>query len=483
MDEDIIHDYELARTLSLLDITAIGVGAMIGAGIFVLTGVAAGVAGPALILAFLINGVITLLTALSYAELGSAMPQAGGGYLWVRESMSGPVGFTAGWVSWFGHIIAGSLYALGFGAYFALFFEILGFSFFGLGLELTIKVIAVIVICFFVFINFLGASETGKVGVIVTIGKVIILALFIASGLYVMYAKPDYGLSNFTPFAPNGLGSIFIACGLTFIAFEGYEIIAQAGEEVRNPKKNVPRATILAIIIVLPIYCLVAFVSLGALNVESGTTWEFLGHFGELGLVEAAKQFMPAGIILLTFGGLLSTMSALNATTYSSTRVSFAMARDNFLPRKLANIHRSRRTPHLALLFSGIIMAALAVSIPLEDVASASSIMFFLLFMLVNVAAILIRRSIGDQLDYGFTMPSISIKGRKTPFIPVIAIGANIALSAYLFQFSPLAWYVTVVWVIIGFGVYFAYSRRHYVKTEHWKKFAHLKSDVQEKRK
>ena len=185
MADDIIHDYELARTLSLLDITAIGVGAMIGAGIFVLTGVAAGVAGPALILAFLINGVITLLTALSYAELGSAMPQAGGGYLWVRESMSGPVGFTAGWVSWFGHIIAGSLYALGFGAYFALFFEIMGISFFGLSLVSTVKVLAAIVIGFFVLINFLGASETGKVGVIVTIGKVIILALFIASGLYV----------------------------------------------------------------------------------------------------------------------------------------------------------------------------------------------------------------------------------------------------------------------------------------------------------
>lgn len=477
MADKVIQDYGLIRTLSLLDVTAMGVGAMIGAGIFVLTGIAAGVAGPALILAFLINGIITMLTALSYAELGSVMPQAGGGYLWVREGMSGPAGFTAGWVSWFGSVIAGSLYAIGFGAYFGLILEFMGITLFGLGLELTIKVIAVIIISFIVFINFLGAAETGKTGVIITIGKVIILVFFIAAGLYTMYNKPDHGLGNFSPLIPNGLGSIFLACGLTFIAFEGYEIIAQAGEEVKQPYKNVPRATILAILIVIPIYCLVALVSIGGITVEGVTAWEFLGEFGELGLVESARQFMPAGVILLTFGGLLSTMSALNATTFSCTRVSFAMARDNFLPQKMAAIHPEHYTPYAALLTSGCIMVGMAVLFPLEDVASASSIMFFLLFMLVNVAAILIRRSIGDQLDYGFRMPSI----RNTPIIPIFAIIANIGLSVYLFQFSPLAWYITILWVIIGLGIYFGYSRRYYVKKDKWKKFARLKTDVENK--
>jgi len=153
------------------------------------------------------------------------------------------------------------------------------------------------------------------------------------------------------------------------------------------------------------------------------------------------------------------------------------MARDNFLPRKLATIHHSHYTPYMALLTSGIIMVGIAVLIPLEDVASASAIMFFLLFMLVNVAAILIRKKIGDQLDYGFRMPSI----RNTPFIPIIAIVANIGLSMYLFQFSPLAWYITIFWVIIGLGIYFAYSQRYYVKKDQWKKFARLKSDIEEK--
>ncbi len=474
MDTDSSYEHELARTLSLFDITMIGVGAMIGAGIFVLTGVAAGIAGPALILVFLVNGIITSFTALCYAELGSAMPGAGGGYLWVREGLPGPSGFVSGWMDWFAHTVAGSLYALGFGAYFALILELMGISFFGLSFEITIKLFAVIVICLFLLINFKGVSETGMAENVFTVAKIVILAIFIGSGLWVMYNKPDFGFSNFSPFIPNGLGSIFIACGLTFIAFEGYEIIAQAGEEVRNPRKNVPRAVILSILIVLPIYCLVAFVSLGALTVESGTTWQYLGEFQELGLVEAAKQFMPFGVLLLIIGGLLSTMSALNATTYSSTRVSFAMARDKFLPRKIATIHRKNRTPYVALFFSGMLMIFMSVSVPLEDVASATSLMFLFLFMLVNLSAIMIRRKIGDQLDYGYRM-------KFFPIIPIVAMCANMALAVFLFQFSPTAWYVTILWVLIGLGIYFAYSRRHYVKTEQWKRYAHLKRDIEEK--
>ena len=474
MTKEVILDYGLARTLGLLDITMIGVGAMIGAGIFVLTGVAAGIAGPALILVFCFNGIIASLTALAYAELGSAMPQAGGGYVWCKESMPGPSGFVAGWMDWFAHTIAGSLYALGFAAYFALILESMGISLFGLGIELTIKLFAVLIIVVFVAINFKGASETGRTGVIVTFGKVIILAIFVGAGLWIMYNKTDYGLSNFSPFIPNGFGSIFIACGLTFITFEGYEIIAQAGEEVRNPKKNVPRATILAIIVVIPIYCFVAFATLGALTVESDTTpWQFLGKYGELGLVEAAKQFIPFGVgaFILIFGGLLSTMSALNATTYSSTRVAFAMSRDNFLPKKLARIHKTNQTPYVALLFSGTIMILMSVAIPLEDVASACSLMFLLLFILVNIAVILIRRNpqMFNHLKYGFRIPSV----HNIPFVPIIAIAANSCLAIFLFQYSPTAWFVTILWVLIGLGLYAVYSRRNYLReTEPRKKYS-----------
>jgi len=162
-------------------------------------------------------------------------------------------------------------------------------------------------------------------------------------------------------------------------------------------------------------------------------------------------------------------MSALNATTYSSTRVCFAMARDNFIPRKLATIHRKTRTPHMALLMSGLIMIGMAVTIPLEDVASASSIMFLLLFLLVDVSLIMIRRKIGAQLDYGYKTPLF-------PLIPIIAIFANLGLAVYLFFYSPTAWYITLAWIGVGLLIYYLYSNRHYIRRkDQWKKYAHLK--------
>ena len=174
----------LIRDLSLFDITMVGVGAMIGAGIFVLTGIAAGTAGPALILAFALNGVVTIFTAMVYAELGSAIPEAGGGYLWVKEGLPTWNAFLAGWMSWFAHAVAGSLYALGFGSYFDLALRNFHVTLFGLSGEPLQKLLAIGVAILFILINFRGVSETGMVGNVVTIGKILILALFIACGFW-----------------------------------------------------------------------------------------------------------------------------------------------------------------------------------------------------------------------------------------------------------------------------------------------------------
>ena len=150
----------LSRTLGLLDITMIGVGAMIGAGIFVLTGIAAGVAGPALVLAFFLNGIVTTFTALSYAELGSSFPEAGGGYLWVKEGMSGTQGFLAGWMSWFAHAVACSLYGLGFGRFALEIWHLAGLPTFGLSNQLVTLIFMVIIVSFFSFINFFHSIST-----------------------------------------------------------------------------------------------------------------------------------------------------------------------------------------------------------------------------------------------------------------------------------------------------------------------------------
>jgi amino acid transporter len=152
----------LSRNLNLFTITMIGIGGMIGAGIFVLTGIAAGVAGPALILAFVLNGIITSFTAMSYAELGSAYPEAGGSYRWVKEGLGGAQGYLSGWMSWSAATSAGALYALGFGRFASELWLIADLSTFGLTLEQMTLVFMTLVIVVFTFINTLGASETGS---------------------------------------------------------------------------------------------------------------------------------------------------------------------------------------------------------------------------------------------------------------------------------------------------------------------------------
>ncbi|MEJ2187426.1 MAG: amino acid permease, partial [Gemmatimonadota bacterium] len=444
---------ELSRDLGLFTITMVGVGAMIGAGIFVLTGIAAGTAGPGLILAFAANGVVTLLTALAYAELGSAIPEAGGGYLWVKEGLPGPNAFLSGWMSWFAHAVAGSLYALGFGSYFGLVMQEFGWTLFGASGDALAKPFAVLIALVFVAINFRGVSETGLAGNIITVTKVLIIGLFIVSGLWAAFHEPG-AWDRFTPLTPNGLGGVLSAMGLTYIAFEGYEIIVQAGEEVRDPKRNIPRAVFWSLAIVIPIYILVAVAALAAIHTGSSEpAWVWLGKHKELGLAEAARQFMPLGTTLLLIGGSLSTMSALNATTFSSTRVSFAMGRDRNLPDFFGKVHGSTRTPYLALMASGALIIFMAVAIPIQDVAAAADVMFLLLFLQVNIAIITIRRRYGDKLDYGFLIPFF-------PVLPIIAIVLMLGIAMFMFRFSQLAWYFVAGWIGTGFVIYYAWARK-----------------------
>ncbi len=449
------QEVTLSRSLNLFTITMIGVGGMIGAGIFVLTGIAAGVAGPALVLAFLLNGLVTTLTAMSYAELGSAFPEAGGGYLWVKEGLGGTQGFLAGWMSWFAHVAAGSLYALGFGRFASELWIMANLPTMGLSVaQMTLGFMTIIIIGFTI-LNYLGASETGTVGNIVTMTKIVILALFALFGFLAMM-RTDAWVTRFTTgFMPNGPLSIVVAMGLTFIAFEGYEIIAQSGEEAINPKRNIPRAIFGAVAIAVSIYILVSITAIGATVAPEGMhAYEYLGEKKELAIMEVAQQVFPWAIggLVLLFSGLVSTMSALNATTYSSSRVSFAMGRDHNLPALFSRVHPRRHTPHWAVVFSGGMMIAMAWSLPIEDVAAAADIMFLLLFLQVNVAVMTLRHKMPD-LERGFRVPWF-------PVIPLLAILFNGLLAVQLFQFSQVAWYFAIGWLVIGLLAYYAHFSR-----------------------
>ncbi len=451
-------EVRLSREMTLMDATMIGVGAMIGAGIFVLTGIAAGVAGPALILAFLLNGFVALLTAMSYAELGSCYHDAGGGYLWVKEGLPQWNGFLSGWMSWFAHAVACSVYAIGFGAYFDHVLHELGTTLPQWGFLPPHKLLAAAIAVIFGYINFRGASETGKIGNLVTIGKIVILAIFIGFGLEVLLKRPDWQ-EAFTPFMPNGFGGVLKAMGLTFIAFQGFEVISQCSEEVKNPKKNIPRAVFLSLLIVVPIYLLVSIAALGSVHPGNMTPWDYLASYKEIALVEVSKTFFLGGGIMLLFGGLISTMSALNATIYSSSRVAFAMGRDRNFPAFFSKVHAKNFTPHRAIIISLVIIVGMAVTLPIEDVASAADIMFLLLFLQVNIAMIRLRKRRAD-LDRGFITPLF-------PYISIVGIVMLLFLALYMFSYSPLAWVATLIWIGLGLIVYKGYASKREVEYAH----------------
>ncbi len=445
----------LSRELDLFTVTMIGVGGMIGAGIFVLTGIAAGVAGPALVLVFLLNGLVTSLTAMSYAELGSVFPGAGGGYIFIKEALGGSAGFLAGWMSWFAQAVAGSLYALAFGRFAAELIERTGLPTLGFTVEQLSFGFMTAIILVFIQINFRGASETAKAGNVLTVTKLAILGLLVTFGVAAMARTTDWQFRFTEGFLPNGVLGVFLAMGFTFIAFEGYEIIAQSGEEVIDPKRNIPRAIFASIIVAVVIYILVGTVAIGATQPPEGMrAYEYLGEQGEIAIIEVAGQTFPFGIgaLVLLLSGLASTTSALNATTYASSRVSFAMGRENNLPSFFAKVHPTRHTPYWAVVCTGVLMIIMAWTLPIEDVAAAASIMFLLLFLQVNLAVLYLRRS-RPELERGFRVPLF-------PLLPVLAILSNALLAINVFQFSSIAWYFVIGWTLIGLLAYFGYFSR-----------------------
>ena len=430
---------------------------MIGAGIFVLTGMAAGEAGPASIMAFALNGLVTMLTATTYAELSSKIPEAGGGYSFIKKAYPGLFGFLSGWMLWFAYIVACGLYALGFAGYLwevleryapALADGLLGV----VGTQVTMLVFMTLILGFFVWLNVRGTGVTGTAESVLTLAKIAVLLIFVAFGIKAILGAPGEAAANFNPFFPKGFGGVMIAMGLTFIAFEGYDLIATVAEEIKDPKKNIPRATYISVAISVTIYLLILSVCIAAVNAPGQASWEFLGEYQETAIVMAAENFMPGvGVLLIVIGGLLSTMSALNATVLASSRVAFTMGRDRWLPAAMAHIHPKRRTPHIAIMATGVVVLIMGISLPIQVVGSAASLLFLLVFAAVNLSLIRIRR-MHPELTEGYSAPLF-------PWLPILGIISNLSLAIYQFKFNPMAWYVALGWIAVGAVLYQFYLK------------------------
>jgi amino acid transporter len=439
------QDIPLARTLGLASTTALGLGAMIGAGIFVLTGLGAAEAGPALILAFALNGVIAVIVGACYAELAAMLPRDGGVYVWAKPAFGPLIGFSAGWMSWFAQAIACALYATAFGSFTVELINVaVGFE---AATNLHWRVFASIsLLTALLWVNYRGANDTGRLEIVITALKIAILLVIITGGFMVM--SGDSAPSNaYTPFMPEGWLGLVGAMGLTFVAFEGYEVIVQTAEEAEEPSRTIPRAIMLSITVAVTIYLLVAVVLFGGIIVPDGSpVYQFLGQLGELGIMEAAGQFIPYGKPILLIAGLASTASALNATIYGSTRIAYALGRDGDLPSVFASVHPTHRTPYRAIQITGLIMLVATLTLPIKDIAAAADIMFLLVFVLVCATVIRLRKRWPDRPR--------PFRVALVPLLPITGILAGLILSVALLRISLIAWLTAIIWMVFGFVVH-----------------------------
>jgi amino acid transporter len=446
--------------LGLLDATMIGMGAMIGAGIFVLTGLAAEIAGPAAILVFALNGVVTAFTGLSYAELAASIPKSGGGYAFVREIFDDLSSFVMGWMLWFAYMIAGALYALGFAPNFLELLHVYGVvpppdevgavALPAVGTEVPLAfVLAFVAVLGLVALNAVSTAASGSVETVFTIVKVSILVVFVAFGA----VSPMFSGAEFQPLFPEGGGvaAILPAMGLTFIAFEGYDLITTVTEEVQNPRENIPKAIFISLTVTVVVYLAVVTVAVGTLGAGG------LAEAGEAGIAAAATEFMPTGLpviqnggALIVFGAVFSTLTALNAVVIASSRVAFSMGREGQLLPSFGQLHHRYGTPFVAILASAVVMLA-SVALPTQSAGNMSSLFFLLSFIIVNVAVIRLRRRRPD-MHRPYEMPFY-------PAPPVIGVALNLVLTVvlveYLLRTDPLALGLSVAWILLGGVAYF----------------------------
>jgi APA family basic amino acid/polyamine antiporter len=461
---------EPAAELGLLDATMIGMGAMIGAGIFVLTGLAAELSGPAAILVFALNGAVTAFTGLSYAELASAIPKSGGGYAFVREIFDDLASFVMGWMLWFAYMIAGGLYALGFAPNFLELLHVYGYvpppgEVGAVALPLLPAIPAKVALAFvavllLVAVNAVSTAASGSVETIFTAVKVTILIVFVAFGFLSAGGggETSFTFQNFDPLftGEGGALSILPAMGLTFIAFEGYDLITTVTEEVKNPRENIPKAIFVSLAATVVVYMLVVTVAIGTLGAGG------LAAAGEAGIAEAATSFMPDdlpviqnGGAVIVFGAVFSTITALNAVVIASSRVAFSMGREGQLLPRFGNIHHRFGTPFLAILGSAVVMLG-SVVLPTQSAGNMSSLFFLLSFVVVNGALMKLRRERPD-MNRPYEVPYY-------PVPPVLGIVLNLLLTGvlveYLFRTDRLALALSAGWIALGVVGYYALERR-----------------------
>lgn len=396
----------LKRVLGVKDAIAVGLGAIIGAGIFVVTGVAAGVSGPALLISLMIAGIVATFNALSSAQLAAVYPQSGGTYEYGYRLLSPTLGFSAGWMFLLSKLSAAGIVAIGFGSYFH---QIVPFW-----SPMTYSLMAVI---FLTSANLWGIQKAGLINILIVAVTLSALGYFIFSGIRVV------DMSNFVPFAPFGLKGIAESSAILFFAFTGYARIATLAEEVREPRKTIPRAVIITIITAIILYLAVSYVAIGAI----GTT-AMAGSKSPLQLASTAMQ-TPGIQWIITLGASTAMLGVLLSQILGISRMLLALGRRNDLPHFFEKISARTSVPHIGILLTGIIIILITILGTFEFVVRAATFTILLYYTITNLAAL--KQPSAEQL-YGKAVPVLGLIGciMMAFSLPLTVIISGVSLLA-----------------------------------------------------
>ena len=436
-------DEELAKDLGPLAALTIGVGTMIGAGIFVLPGDAILRAGSFASAAFVLGGVIAIFTALSASELGTAMPRSGGAYYYVNHALGPLLGSVAGWANWLGLAFASAFYMVGFGRYISRIFDVSGTVGMGpIGLD-VVTIAALIGGGFFVLINYVGAKETGRLQNVIVVLLVAILAVFTLLGT--LRADP----ANLP--APSTVSETLGTTGFIFVSYLGFVQITSVAEEIKDPGKNLPRAVIGSVVLVTVIYALVLVVMSAA--VPQGFIADLVtnvapGETQPIAVVEVGRQIQGAlmGGALL-FGGLLATASSANASILASSRINFAMGRDRIVTPALNEIHPRFGTPYRSIAITGALILLFILAGDIALLSGAASGLHLIIYGLLNIALIAMRYINPDDYQPDFTVPLF-------PLLPILGTIFSFALLVYVESDARLLSFGVAVAAIVWYLLY-----------------------------
>ncbi|KAF3996888.1 amino acid permease [Glaciimonas immobilis] len=435
----------LKRTLGPLDLTLLGIGAIVGTGIFVLTGTGALLAGPGLPLAFILAAVASGLAALCYAEFSSTVPVSGSIYTYSYATMGELIAWMIGWDLLLEYGLASATVSVGWSGYFQSLLSGFGLHLPALlsaapgavpGVETWFNLPAFMIMIVVTALLSIGVRESARANNIMVFIKISVVVLFIVVGTN--HVKP----ANWEPFLPFGYQGVFNAAAIVFFAFIGFDALTAAAEEVKRPSRDLPIGIIASLTICTILYVIVSAIMTGIVPYE-----KFLGvdHPISLALQYAGENWV-AGFIDL--GAIIGMTTVILVMTYAQTRIVFAMSRDGLLPQRLSKVHPRFATPFFNTWLVGILVALISALVPLGVLAELVNIGTLMAFTLISAAVLVFRRTRPD-IHRPFRCPGV-------PFVPLAAILFCVFLMLHL---QLLTWIAFGCWLLIGLVVYFGYAR------------------------